>query len=120
VKRKRNNLDTLEANFIYSRVLLGTNKFNEFSDIFITERNKIIDEICLQVISTENDLEDDVEALKFEVLSYKLNDIEKEKFYSSNTYEKNLMKHENLNKNLSKKYDEIIKEMISKKINSFL
>ncbi len=67
-----------------------------------------------------NNLEDDVEALKFEVLSYKLNDIEKEKFYSSNTYEKNLMKHENLNKNLSKKYDEIIKEMISKKINSFL
>ncbi len=50
-----------------------------------------------------------LEALKFEVLSYKLNDIEKEKFYSSNTYEKNLMKPENFNENLSKKYDEIKK-----------
>lgn len=97
MERKRNNLDTIEANFIYSRVLLETNKLKDFSNLFITERNKIIDEICLQVISSENSLEVDVEALKLEVLSYKLDDTEKEKFYSSKNYVNDLLEPENFN-----------------------
>ena len=112
MERKRNNLDTTEANFIYSRVFIETNKLKEFPNLFITERNKKIDEICLQVISSENSLEDDVEALKFEALSYKLNDQEKEKFYSSKNYEKDLLEPENFNKILSNKYDSIIKRII--------
>jgi len=108
VERKRNNLDTAEANFIYSRVLIETNKLKNFSNLFITERNKIIDKICVQVISSENKSSNDVEALKFEVLSYKLNNQEKEKFYSSNNYEKDLIEPENFNDILSNKYDSAI------------
>ncbi|GEM_PF-2183544 len=115
MSRKRTNLDTSEANFVYVHVLLELNKFEEFNKLFITERNKLTDEICLSVIDKANKNEDDKEALKFELLSYKLSDEEKKKYYNPGNYIDNLPKPENFNKLLEEKYLGIIKETVKEK-----
>jgi len=120
MKRKRNNIDTLEANFIFSRVLIELNKYERFANIFVTERNKITDEICLKVINLLDKIEDNKEALKFELLAYKLNDSEKEKYYNSKNYENNVIKMHNLNSYLSKIYDKPIKKLVAEKMINLL
>ncbi len=120
MKRKRTNLDTSEANFVYVHVLLELNKHEEFSKLFITERNKLTDEICLEVIDKANNDEEDREALKFEILSYKLPEKEKERYYNSDNYKKDVPKPENFNEFLSRKYIALIKETVREKLSGKL
>ncbi len=113
--RQRTNLDTSEANFVYARVLLELNKYDKFQNLFVTDRNKIIDEICLAVIDEANEKEEDREALKFEIMSYKLPAEEKEKYFSPPLYISGLKKPEEFDKKLNKKYGSIIKKYIKEK-----
>ena len=112
MKRKRNNLDTSEANYLYAQVILALNKNKKFNDLSIPERNNLIDKICIECINLANSDEDDKEALILEIQSYKQSDEEKRNFYDSNVYENNLEKPEDFNDKMKKKYDEIIKKTI--------
>ncbi len=118
MKRKRTNLDTSEANYIYAHVLLELNKHDKFNKLFITERNKLIDEICLEVIENANKNEDDKEALKFEILAYKLSEEERKKSLLPSVYRSDLEKPEDFNERMNKKYDEIIKQIVRERLNS--
>ncbi len=115
MKRKRTNLDTSEANYIYAHVLLELNKYDEFKNIFVTERNKLIDEICLEVIDKANTDEDDKEALKFEILAYKLPEEERKKSLQPSRYIDGLKKPENFNEKMREKYDRTIKKLVENK-----
>jgi hypothetical protein len=112
MKRKRNNLDTAESNFLYAQVLVELNKNEKFKNLSILERNNLIDEVCLKCIDIANKNNTDKEALKFEIKSYKLSDEEKKKFYSDEVYENNLAKPEDFNDKMKIKYAEIIKNTI--------
>jgi len=116
MNRKRTNLDTSEANYIYAHVLLELNKYQKFNDLFVTERNKLVDEICLEVIEKANKNEDDKDALKFEVLAYKLSEKEKKEKRIPLHHINNLVKPKNFNGLMKIKYEEIIKEIVSERI----
>ncbi len=118
MKRKRTNLDTSEANYIYAHVLLELNKHDEFNKLFITERNKLIDEICLEVIENANKNEDDKEALKFEILAYKLSEEERKKSLLPSVYKNDLEKPEDFNEQMKEKYDKMIKHIVRERLNS--
>jgi len=116
MSRKRTNLDTSEANYIYAHVLLELNKYGKFKDLFVTERNKLVDEICLEVIEMANNNEDDKEALKFEILAYKLQEKEKKEKLLSSYYINNIVKPKNFNDLMKTKYEKVIKQLVEKKM----
>ena len=78
----------------------------------------MIDDFCFQVIEKTNENNYDIEALKFEIVAYKLK--VKEKYYTPLNYEDNRVKPNNYNKDLTKKYDQTIKGLVSSKINLFI
>ena len=109
--RKRTNLDTSEANFLYAKVLLRFNKNEKLKDLPIPIKNKLIDEVCEKIIEKTNENPEDAEALKFEVTAYKLSDEEREKSFSTDVYER-VEKPEGFNDYLKNKYARIIDEEI--------
>ncbi len=113
--RKRTSLDTSEANFIYAKVLLAFNKNEKLKDLPIPVKNKLIDEACENIINKANDNTDDIEALLFEIKSYRLSDEEKEKAYSNDVYEK-LEKPKGFNELLKQKYSGFIEREIERMI----
>ncbi len=113
--RKRTKLDTIEANYIYAKVLLAFNKINGFSDLSIPERNSLIDSACEEIIERANSAEEDINALKLELNSYRLNDEEKREFYNPELYESTVEKPKNFNEKLKKKYSKLINEIVSQK-----
>lgn len=116
MSRKRTNLDTSEANYIYAHVLLELNKYEKFKDLFLTERNKLVDEICLEVIEMANNNKDDKEALKFEILAYKLQEKEKKEKLLPSYYINNIVKPKNFNDLMKTKYEKVIKQLVAKKM----
>jgi hypothetical protein len=115
LSRKRTKLDTIEANYIYAKVLLAFNKLKGFSDLPIPVRNSLIDSACEEIIERANDSEENIEALKSEIYSYRLNDDEKEKFYSPEFYDAEIEKPKNFNSLLKEKYSDLISQTVSKK-----
>lgn len=113
MRKKRNNLDTFEANYIYSRVILGIGKVKKFNDLYIGKKNNLIDEICLEVIKQTSKSTDDLEDLMFEITAYKLEN--KEKYYTSSQYDKNVKKPNDFYDKLNIKYDLLIKRIIKEK-----
>ena len=112
MKRKRNNLDTAEANFLYAHVLIELNKYDKFRNLSILERNNIIDGICLKCIDTANNDDDTKEVLKLEIKSYKLSEEEKKNFYNESVYENSLPKPVNFIAGMKNKYEDVIKKII--------
>ncbi len=119
MSRKRTNLDTSEANYIYAHVLLELNKYEKFKDLFVTERNKLVDEICLEVIEMANNNEDYKEALKFEILAYKLQEKGKKEKLLSSYYINNIVKPKNFNDLMKTQYEKVIKQLVAKKNETF-
>jgi hypothetical protein len=111
--RKRTNLDTSEANYLYASVLLKFNKNEKLRDLPIIVKNKLIDEVCERCIEQANENPDDIEALKFEVKAYKLTEEEREKSLSKEVYEIH-EKPAGFNEKLKEKYSSIIEEEIEK------
>ncbi len=111
--RKRNNLDTSEANYLYAKVLLLFNRREKLKDLPIPVKNKLIDEVCEKVIERANKNKEDVEALKFEVKAYKLSDEERKRSLSDDVYEI-LEKPKGFNEKLREKYETIIADEVNK------
>ncbi len=111
--RKRNNLDTSEANYLYAAVLLRFNKNEKLKDLPIPVKNKLIDETCERCIERANPNKDDAEAIKFEVKAYKLTDEERAASLSEENYEI-LEKPKNFNRMLKEKYASIIDEEVAR------
>ncbi len=109
--RKRNNLDTAEANYVYAKLLLGLNKTEVFEKLSLPERNGIIDKLSAEIIKKTNSPED-AEAILFEVTAYKLPDEERKKTLAPDVYDANVPKPKGFNKKLKDKYDEEIKKAI--------
>lgn len=114
MSRKRNNLDTLEADFIYSQLLLRLSKQKDFDQKFVLEKNKLLDELSAKAVDMVHQNEDDREAVKFELRAYKMSDEEREKSLQSDDYINNLEKPANFTDDLKNKYfpvfDEILQE----------
>ncbi len=119
MKRKRTNLDTAEANYLYAQVLVEFNSYEKFKNLSIPERNNLIDEVCAKVIDEANKQKQDREAIKFELNSYKLSEEEKKKFYDESFYQKDLIKPDNFNDKMKEKYFELIKNSVYKKMNVY-
>ena len=113
--RIRTNLDTSEANYLFSAIILKFNRNEELRDLPIPVKNKLIDEVAEKCIENANDKED-AEALKFEITSYKLSEEEKNKFYNPDVY-KIVEKPKNFNQHLKEKYSKILDEEIARIIN---
>ncbi len=111
--RKRNNLDTSEANYLYAAILLRFNKNEKLRDLPIPVKNRLIDEIAARCIERANADKEDVEAIKFEISAYKLSDEEREKSLAKDVYEI-LPKPKGFNQKLKEKYASIIEEEIQK------
>ena len=116
MQRKRNNLDTAEANFLYAHVLIELNKYDKFRNLSILERNNIIDDICLKCIDIANKDEDTKEALKLEIKSYKLSEEEKKNFYNESVYENSLPKPVNFTAVMKNKYEDVIKRSVKENV----
>jgi len=114
MKRKRNNLDTAEANYLYAQVLVGLNKYVKFKNLSIPERNNFIDDICFKCIDNVSIDDDTKEALKFEIKSYRLSENEKKKYYDNSMYENNLTKPDDFNERMKIKYKDVIDKNIKR------
>jgi hypothetical protein len=115
--RKRTNLDTAEANYIYAKVLIALNKTEKFANLSLPERNKVIDDISAKIIKKAND-EEDAEAILFELKSYKMTDEERKKTLLPEVYTADLPKPKGFNRILKEKYEQIIAEEIERFANS--
>ncbi len=113
--RSRTNLDTSEANYLFSAIILKFNRNEELKDLPIPVKNKLIDEVAERCIEKVNNKED-AEALKFEITSYKLNEEEKKNFYNPEVY-KIVEKPKGFNKYLKEKYSKVLDEEIARIIN---
>ncbi len=109
--RKRNTLDTSEANFVYTRILLMINRDERMKNLPIPVKNKLIDSAGLQAIRKANKNPEDVEAIYFEYTSYKLSDEEREKSLRENLYEK-INKPQGYTDFLRDKYSGIIEKSL--------
>ncbi len=109
--RKRNNLDTAEANFIYAKLLIGLNKSQKFQLLSLPARNKLIDELSSKVIKSKNSPED-AEAILFEITAYKMPDEERAKTLTPELYDANVPKPKGFNRLLKEKYEDEIKKVI--------
>ncbi len=112
MQRKRNNLDTAEANYLYAHVLIEFNKYDKFRNLSILEKNNLIDDICLKSIDIANKDDDTKEALKLEIKSYKLSEEEKKNFYNESIYENSLPKPDNFTAVMKNKYEDVIKRNV--------
>ena len=112
--RKRNTLDTSEANFLFTKILLKINKDERLNSLPITIKNKLIDDVGLASIKEVHSNDEDVEAIYFEFTSYKLSDEERTKSLSSEVYG---------NKEKPKGYNEYLKtlysDIVDKKLREF-
>ncbi len=111
----RNSLQTSEANYIYANVLVKLNKNSNFVNLSLPEKNSIIEMISKSIVSEKNQDPNIVEALLFEMLSFRLSDEEKQIAYNEKNY---LVKEkpQGFNKSLIEKYQ----ETITKKVNQYL
>ncbi len=109
--RKRNNLDTAEANYIYAKLLIGLNKTKRFEELSLPERNKTIDELSAKIIK-ENNPPEDAEAILFEITAYKMTDEERAKTLTPDVYDNDVPKPKGFNSILKSKYEEAIKKAI--------
>jgi hypothetical protein len=109
--RKRNRLDTAEANYVYAKLLIGLNKTKRFETLSLPERNKTIDDLSGKIIRKTNSPED-AEAILFEITAYKMTDEERQKTLAPDVYDANFPKPKGFNQKLKEKYDEEIKRMI--------
>ncbi len=110
--RKRNTLDTSEANFVFSKILLMINHDERAKDLPIPVKNNLIDSVALKAISKANHNKDDVEAIYFEFNSYKLSEEERKEALSEKFYDK-IPKYPNFNEMLTNKYNGIISEIFN-------
>ena len=113
MNRKRTNLDSAEADFLYSNTLVEFNKYDSFKDLIIPERNNLIDEICVKSINQTCRNKEHIEAVTQEVLAYRLSKEEEMKFYDISQYTSGFEKQENFNELLKKKYINLISELVS-------
>jgi len=119
LKRKRNNLDKAEAEFLYANVLTECNKYKVFENLSVTEKNNLIDKICLSAIKEVHTDKDNIEALSQEILSYKLREDELKKFYAPDIYDSEINKPENFNSLLAKQYTDVIKDFVKKELTHY-
>lgn len=110
--RKRTNLDTTEAEYLYANVLVEFNKYDSFEGLSIPERNDLIDKVCTDVIKEACKNKEHVEAVTQEILAYKLSKEEEERFYSPEVYTSGVEKQENFEKILGNRYQEKIVEFV--------
>lgn len=113
MSRKRTNLDSAEAEFLYSNTLLEFNKYDSFKDLIIPERKNLIDEICVKSIIQTCRNKEHIEAATQEVLAYRLSKEKEMKFYDISQYTSGSEKAENFNELLKKKYINLISELVS-------
>ena len=104
MSRKRTNLDTAEAEYLYANVLVEFNKYDSFQELSIPERNDLVDKICIDVITKSCKNEEHIEAVSQEILSYRLSKEDEVKFYSNTQYTSGLEKPENFDALLKKRY----------------
>jgi hypothetical protein len=112
--RKRTSLDTTEANFVFTKILLKINRDERLKNLPIPVKNKLIDEVGLASIKEVHSNDEDVEAIYFEFTSYKLPDEERAKSLSPEVY---------IKKERPKGYNEYLKtlysDIIDKKLSEF-
>ncbi len=113
--RKRNTLDTSEANFVYTRILLMINRNETTKNLPIPIKNKLIDSAGLNAIRRANPNNDDVEAIYFEYTSYKLSDEERELSLKENVYEK-IDKPKGFTEILRNKYSGLIEKALNEEL----
>ena len=112
MSRKRTNLDTAEAEYLYANVLVEFNNYDLFQGLSIPERNDLIDKVCIDVIKQSCKNEDHIEAVSQEILSYRLSKEDEIKFYSNSQFTDGLEKPENFNVLLKKKYLDLICKLV--------
>ena len=108
MSRKRTNLDTAEAEYLYANVLLEFNKFEIFKTLSIPKRNDLIDKVCIDAIKQTCKNEEHIEAVSQEIISYRLSKEDEVKFYSDAQYTSGLEKPEQYDARLKKKYLNLI------------
>ena len=113
MERKRTNLDTAEAEFLYANSLVEFNKYENFQKLSIPERNNLVDEVCLEALRKSCKDDNHIDAVSKEILSYKLTKEEEHKYYSSDKYVKGLERPENFDEMLKVKYVNLISNIIS-------
>ncbi len=112
MSRKRTNLDTAEAEYLYANVLLEFNKYESFQTLSIPERNGLIDKVCIATLEQSCKNEEHVEAVTQEILSYRLSKEDEVKFYSDTKYTKGLEKPENFNALLKKRHLDLLCNLV--------
>ncbi len=112
MSRKRTNLDTAEAEYLYANVLVEFSKYESFQDLAIPERNNLVDKVCTDVIRKSCKNEEHIEAVSQEILSYRLSKEDEIKFYSNSQFTKGLEKPENFDALLKKKYLNLIDKLV--------
>ncbi len=113
--RKRTSLDTSEANFLFTKILLKINRDERLKNLPIPVKNHLIDDVGLACIKSVHSNKEDVEAIYFEFTSYRLSDEERKISLSSEQYMK-IEKPKGYNENLKSLYSKIIDE----KLNEFV
>ena len=113
--RKRNTLDTSEANYVYTRILLLINRDEDLKNLPIPVKNKLIDTAGLNAIRRANPKEEDAEAIYFEYTSYKLSDEERELSLKESVYEKT-DKPKGFTEILKNKYSGLIEKALKEEL----
>jgi hypothetical protein len=111
----RNTLQTSEANYVYANVLVKLNKNQNFANLSLPEKNSIIEMISKSIVSSINQDHNIVEALVFEMLSFRLSEEEQQIAYNENNYLV-IDKPQSFNKSLIDKYHETITEKVNQYI----
>ncbi len=109
--RKRNSLDTSEADFIFAGILLVMNRDNNLMNLPIPLKNQLIDAAGLNAIKKVHPNEEDVEAIYFEFTSYKLSNEEREKSLQNTVYSK-IEKPKGFIERLREKYSGVIEQAV--------
>jgi len=117
MSRKRTNLDTAEAEFLYANTLVEFSKYKSFQELSIPERNILVDNVCIEVIEKSCRNVEHIEAVTQEITSYSLTKDEEIKFYSNAQYTKGLEKPENFQPLLEKKYLALICSLVGLSFN---
>ena len=112
MSRKRTNLDTAEAEYLYANTLVEFSKYKSFQKLSIPERNNLVDNICIAAIKKSCRNEEHIEAVTQEITSYSLTKDDEIEFYSNAKYTKGLEKPENFQLLLEKKYLPLICNLV--------
>jgi len=119
MSRKRTNLDTAEAEYLYANVLVEFSKYESFQDLAIPERNNLVDKVCTDVIRKSCKNEEHIEAVTQEIFSYKLTVEEEKQFYSSSVYTTGLEKPEQFDLLLNNRYKSRIGKLVKEYLRKF-